>query len=85
MEEQIQKDMLTKIRRDLLGRYFSTAKELRHLAESCGFSFVPVEVVEPGEREIQLVLRPQGLGDVLVHAARSQHWHPFYIQSVEAA
>jgi hypothetical protein len=53
------------------------------LVARCGFSFVPVEVVQVGEERVHLVLNPDGLGEVHVHADRAQSWHPFYIRAVE--
>jgi hypothetical protein len=75
--------LFARVREELLGACFSTAKELRHLAERCGFQFVPVEVVRAEERQVHMLLHPAGLGEVHVHAHRSQHWHPFYLRSVE--
>ncbi len=75
--------LFARMRDELMGCSFSTAKELRHLAERCGFSFVPVEVVQVGEERVHLVLNPDGLGEVHVHADRAQSWHPFYIRTVE--
>jgi hypothetical protein len=74
---------VTRIRDELVGRSFSTVKELRHLAERCGFSFIPVAVVNADERQAHMVLNPKGLGEVHVHADRSQRWHPFHIHIVE--
>jgi hypothetical protein len=73
------------IQRELMGRCFSNKKELRHLAEGAGFNFVPVEVLEGGDREILAALRPKGVGEIHVRAHRSRLWHPFYVTSVEAA
>jgi hypothetical protein len=71
-----------RIRRELLGSSFSTLKELRHKAESCGFSFVPVDTVHATDRQVHAVLKPEGVGEIHVYADRSQHWHPFHIRQV---
>ncbi len=69
----------------LVGLLFATAKELRHQAEQLlGRLFVPVEVRAEGEREAELVLRPEGMGELHVHGQREQHWHPYRITRVEA-
>ncbi len=85
MQQTTRDDLFARLRHELAGCYFSTAKELRHLAERAGFPFVAVDVVSPGELEIHMLLRPQGIGEVHVRAEREQHWHPFYIRSVELA
>lgn len=82
-DQQDRESSFVRIRDELMGRSFSTAKELRHLAERCGFSFVPVEVVNVGETQAHMLLRPKGLGEVHLHADRIQHWHPFRIYAVE--
>lgn len=68
----------------LVGVLFASAKELRHQAEQLlGRLFVPVEVHDTGENAAELVLRPEGMGEVRVHARRERHWHPFRITRVE--
>lgn len=70
----------------LVGVMFATAKELRHQAEQIlGRLFVPVEVRASTERAAMLVLRPDGIGELHVHARRERHWHPFRIVRVETA
>ena len=69
---------------ELLGAMFTTAKELRHLAEqSLGQLFVPTEVVHEDEHRADLVLRPSGLGAIYVHAERERSWYPFRIIRVD--
>ena len=68
----------------LIGTMFTTAKELRHLAEQAlGQLFVPTEVLTADERTADLVLRPSGMGEILVHAERERHWYPFQITRVD--
>jgi hypothetical protein len=77
--------IIDRIREKLLGRYFSTRSELRHLAEGAGFNFVPVEILTSEDRNAVAVLRPKGLGEILVRAERPVAWQPFHIIAVEAA
>lgn len=68
----------------LLGATFTTPKDLRHLAEQClGQLFVPTEVVHAGDRAATLVLRPEGMGEILVQAERERHFSPYVITRVE--
>lgn len=68
----------------LIGLLFTTPKELRHLAEqNLGQLFVPTEVVAAGSNTADIVLRPEGLGEILVHAERERHWYPYVITRVE--
>jgi hypothetical protein len=83
MSKHTNNPALRRIRQELAGRCFTTAKELRHIAEGAGFNFVPIEVVHAGEREAHMVLHPSGVGEVHVRATRAQGWHPFYIHTVE--
>ncbi|HEX2211651.1 MAG TPA: hypothetical protein VHG93_28445 [Longimicrobium sp.] len=69
---------------ELLGIVFTTAKDLRHAAEQAlGQEFVPTEVVSEDERTADLVLRPAGMPEIHVHAARERHWYPYEIVRVE--
>lgn len=77
--------ILARIRATLLGDYFSSLKDLRHCAEAAGFSFVPVEKLAGGERDILVALRPKGAPEIHVRATRTQTWHPFLITAVEPA
>ena len=68
----------------LTGLLFSTPKDLRHQAEEIlGQLFVPIEVLNAGEDSADIVLRPAGLGDILVHAERERHWYPYQITRVD--
>src|SRR5215213_8992017 len=68
----------------LIGTMFTTAKELRQLAEqTLGQLFVPTELLTSDEHSADLVLRPSGLGEVLVHAERERHWYPFQVTRVD--
>ena len=68
----------------LIGAMFTTPKELRHIAEqSLGQLFVPTEVRSAGERDADLVLRPDGMGEILVHAERERRWYPYRITRVD--
>ena len=77
--------MLARIREVLIGRYFSTKSELRHMAEGAGFNFVPVEFLNAGEREALASLRPRGLGEILVHGARPVPSQPYIVTEVVPA
>lgn len=69
---------------ELIGELFTTPKELRHLAEQkLGQLFIPTELRSESERSADLVLRPDGMGEILVHARRERHWHPFQITRVD--
>ena len=69
---------------ELLGVLFTTPKELRHLAEqSLGQLFVPTEVLHAGPRAAILVLRPQGMRAIVVHAERERHGYPYQITRVD--
>jgi hypothetical protein len=74
-----------RIREELLGDSFSSVNDLRHRAENAGFNFVPVEVVDGGDRQIEIALRPPGMPEVRVRATRARIYHPFYITAVELA
>lgn len=78
-------ESMERIRQELLGRYFSTRGELRHIAERAGFDFVPVEMLLEADHEALVALRPKGVGEVRVHAERPVSWQPFYITAVEPA
>lgn len=68
----------------LVGVMFTTAKELRHIAEqTLGQLFVPTEVLSADEHTAELVLRPSGMGEILVHAERERHWYPFQVTRVD--
>jgi hypothetical protein len=68
----------------LLGLVFATVKELRHQAELLlGRLFVPTEVVEEGERFTDVVLRPDGMDEIHVHAERQRQRYPFHVTRVE--
>lgn len=77
-------DLIDRIREELVGRYFSTKTELRHLAEGAGFTFVPVEVLEEDDHEALVALRPDEVGEIRVRAERSVPWQQFCITAVEA-
>jgi mannose-6-phosphate isomerase-like protein (cupin superfamily) len=83
--EQERECVVSRFREELVGAYFSTAKELRHMAERCGFNFVPVEVVNADDRSAHLVLSPKGVGELHVHAERARHWYAFHIRRIESA
>jgi mannose-6-phosphate isomerase-like protein (cupin superfamily) len=83
--EQEWESVVSRNRTELAGAYFSTAKELRHMAESCGFNFVPVEVIAVDDRTAHLVLAPKGVGELHVHANRDRHWYAFQIREIEHA
>ena len=69
---------------ELLGMVFTTPKNLRHIAEQAlGQQFVPTELVHEDERSADLVLRPTGMGEILVHGERERHWYPFEITRVD--
>jgi hypothetical protein len=69
----------------LVGAMFTTPKELRHLAEqSLGQLFVPIEVVSSDDRTADIVLRPDGMGEIHVHAERERHWYPYQVTRVDA-
>jgi hypothetical protein len=68
----------------LLGAAFTTPKELRHIAEqTLDRLFVPTEVVSEHELDADLLLRPEGLGEVHVHAEREQPWTPLVVTRVD--
>lgn len=63
---------------------FTTPKELRHAAEqTLGRLFVPMEVVRAGPNAADVVLRPEGLGEIHVHAERERHWYPYHITRID--
>jgi hypothetical protein len=69
----------------LLGAAFTTPKELRHIAEqTLDRLFVPTEVVSEHELDADLLLRPDGLGEVHVHAEREQPWTPLVVTRVDS-
>jgi hypothetical protein len=61
---------------------FTTAKQLRHLAEGAGFDFVPIDIVYMREHEAEFLLRPEAYPPVRVRARREQRWHPFHVTEV---
>lgn len=61
---------------------FTTAKQLRHVAEGAGFDFVPTDVVYMGDLEAEFVLRPDSFPPVRVRARREQRWHPYHVTEV---
>jgi hypothetical protein len=68
----------------LLGLVYATTKELRHQAELLlGRLFVPTEVVRGSDRAADVVLRPEGLGEIHLHAERARPWNPFLVTRVE--
>ena len=68
----------------LLGVMFTTPKELRHQAEQLlDRLFVPTEVRSTAETTADVVLRPEGLGEIHVHAHRERHWQPFQVTHVD--
>lgn len=70
--------------KELVGITFSSAKELRHLAErEMGELFVPVELLAESEHVAVFTLHPGSLAPLLVHAERARHWFPFRITRVE--
>ncbi|HKP73889.1 MAG TPA: hypothetical protein VJT67_00030 [Longimicrobiaceae bacterium] len=71
--------------RALVGAMFTSAKELRHLAEQeLGELFVPVEVLAESDHSAVYALRSDSAGRILVHAERGRHWYPFRVTYVEA-
>ncbi|HEX2204901.1 MAG TPA: hypothetical protein VHG91_16445 [Longimicrobium sp.] len=69
---------------ELLGVLFTTPKELRHMAEqNLGQLFVPTEVLHAGPRAAIVVLRPQGMSEIVVHAERERHGYPYQITRVD--
>jgi hypothetical protein len=71
--------------RALVGAMFTSAKELRHLAEQeLGELFVPVEVLAESDLSAVFALRSDGAGRIVVHAERGRHWYPFRVTYVEA-
>ena len=81
--------MLDRIRKELLGRYFSNRSELRHMAERAGFNFVPVEFTVLQDCEAVVSLRPK-IGETeraefRVLATRPVPWQPYRIIEVGAA
>ena len=71
---------------ELVGSMFTTAKELRHLAEQqYGDLFVPTEVLTQDDHSAVLRLHPDHRGALTVHAERECHWHPFRVTRVDAA
>ena len=77
------KHQIQRFREELLGRYFSTRTELRHIAEGAGFNFVPVEFLSTGDTEALVSLRPKGLGEIRVRATRPAGWQRFFIVDVD--
>lgn len=70
---------------DLVDVLFANSKELRHQAEQIlGRLFVPTEVVHEDELSAQMILRPDGMPEVHVHAARERHWYPYRITRVDS-
>lgn len=76
-------DRLARMRRELLGAVFTTAKDLRHQAEATGFLFVRVETVDAEADHGHWVLRPGERGELHVHAERAQPWHPYRVTRIE--
>lgn len=71
---------------ELVGVMFSTAKELRHVAEQhFGELFVPTETVESGRLRTVVALRTERAGTLHVYAERERHWFPFRVVRVDAA
>lgn len=71
---------------ELVGVMFSTAKELRHIAEQhFDELFVPTETVDESAYRAVVALRTATLGTLLVHAERERHWYPFRATRVELA
>lgn len=71
--------------RALVGAMFTSAKELRHLAEQeLGELFVPVEVLAESDHSAVYALRSDAAGRIVVHAERGRHWYPFRVTYVEA-
>jgi hypothetical protein len=62
---------------------FTTTKQLRHVAESAGFDFVPTDVITMGENEAEFVLRADDLPPVRVFARRAQKWHPYHVTDIQ--
>jgi hypothetical protein len=69
--------------RELLGAVFTSAKDLRHLAEQhFAEEFIPTRVLaESSHFGVFALDAPDGR--VTVHAERERHWHPFRITRVE--
>lgn len=81
----MKRDVIERIREELVGRYFSNKSELRHIAERAGFTFVPVEFLSEDDHEAVVALRPEEVGEIRVRAVRPVSWQPFYITAVEPA
>lgn len=72
--------------RDLVGALFTTAKELRHLAERhFGDLFVPTEILAQSDHFAVVRLQTDHLGPLTVHAERERRWQPFRVTRVEPA
>lgn len=70
---------------ELVDVMFATSKELRHQAEQIlGKEFVRTEVVHEDELSARMVLRPEGMPEIHVHAARERHWYPYRITRVDS-
>lgn len=71
---------------ELVGVMFTTAKELRHIAEQHFVEeFVPTETVEESAMRTVVALRTGALGTLLVYAERERHWYPFRAIRVDVA
>jgi hypothetical protein len=70
---------------ELVDVMFANSKELRHQAEQIlGRLFVRTEVVHEDEQSAQMILRPDGMPEIHVHAARERHWYPYRITRVDS-
>jgi hypothetical protein len=68
---------------DLIGAMFTTAKELRHLAEQhYGELFVPTELIVEADGYALFALRV-GSGRVVVRAERAERGYPFTVTRLE--
>ena len=71
---------------ELVGVMFTTAKELRHIAEQhWNEEFIPTETVEESAQRAVVALRTDALGTLLVYAERERHWYPFRVIRVDVA
>lgn len=61
---------------------FTTPKQLRHVAESAGYDFVPTDVIAMGDHDAEFVLRADDLPPIRVFAKRSQPWHPYHVTDI---
>ncbi|HEU4561639.1 MAG TPA: hypothetical protein VFS20_27685 [Longimicrobium sp.] len=70
----------------LVGLMFTTAKELRHIAEQHFVEeFIPTRTVEETAQRTVITLRTESLGTLTVYAERERRWYPFHVIRVDVA